>query len=174
MTLNAKNLALARAGLKMRLAAARPARRVVVRAAPEPPTESSPEPERVRAADAAAPPPPPPPAKKDIGFSEAMAFSGPAPETINGRLAMLGFIAALGAEAASGETIYQQIADAEPSIFFAFIMFAAASLIPTLKGVKKEKFAFFSPEAEMLNGRAAMIGFALLLAIEAKSGAAFF
>merc|ERR1711977_590375 len=97
-----------------------------------------------------------------------------APETINGRLAMLGFIAALGAEASSGETIFQQVGDAEPSILFAFIMFAAASLIPIFKGVKKEKFAFFSPEAEMLNGRAAMIGFALLLAIEAQSGSAFF
>ena len=103
-----------------------------------------------------------------------MAFAGSAPETVNGRLAMLGFIAALGAEASSGETVFQQVGDAEPSILFAFIMFAAASLIPILKGVKKEKFAFFSPEAEMLNGRAAMIGFALLLAIEAKSGAAFF
>ena len=87
---------------------------------------------------------------------------------------MLGFIAALGAEASSGETIFQQVGDAEPSILFAFIMFAAASLIPIFKGVKKEKFAFFSPEAEMLNGRAAMIGFALLLAIEAQSGSAFF
>merc|ERR1712157_176043 len=47
-------------------------------------------------------------------------------------------------------------------------------LLPIFKGVKKEKFAFFSPEAEMLNGRAAMIGFALLLAIEAQSGTAFF
>merc|ERR1712174_111738 len=120
------------------------------------------------------PPPPPPPAKKDVTFGEAMAFSGAGPETINGRLAMLGFIAALGAEASSGESIFQQIGDAEPSILFAFIMFAAASLIPIFKGVKKEKFAFFSPEAEMLNGRAAMIGFALLLAIEAQSGSAFF
>merc|ERR1739848_753138 len=123
---------------------------------------------------AATPPPPPPPVKKSISFGDAMAFSGAGPETINGRLAMLGFISALGAEAASGESIFQQVGDAEPSILFAFVMFAAASLIPIFKGVKKEKFAIFSPEAEMLNGRAAMIGFALLIAIEAKSGAAFF
>merc|ERR1719454_146152 len=101
-----------------------------------------------------------------------MAFSGAGPETINGRLAMLGFISALGAEAASGESIFQQVGDAEPSILFAFVMFAAASLIPIFKGVKKERFAIFSPEAEMLNGRAAMIGFALLIAIEAKTGIA--
>merc|ERR1711924_214065 len=152
--------------LRMRTSAPRPARFVSVRAAPDPPQA----PEPTTTAEATTPPPPPPaPVKKDLSFGDAMAFAGPAPETINGRLAMLGFIAALGAEAASGETVFQQIGDAEPSI-----LFAAASLIPTLKGVKKEKFAFFSPEAEMLNGRAAMIGFALLLAIEAKSGAAFF
>merc|ERR1712100_925970 len=144
--------------------------RVVVRAAPEP-EATTPAPE---VNSATPPPPPPPPAKKEVTFGETMAFSGSGPETINGRLAMLGFIAALGAEASSGETIFQQVGDAEPSILFAFIMFAAASLIPIFKGVKKEKFAFFSPEAEMLNGRAAMIGFALLLAIEAQSGTAFF
>merc|ERR1712157_218701 len=169
MTVANKMTAARGLSLKQRTSAPRPARFVSVRAAPEPP--QAPEPERVCAAEAA---PPPPPAKKDVSFGDAMAFSGPAPETINGRLAMLGFIAALGAEAASGETVFQQIGDAEPSILLAFIMFAAASLIPTLKGVKKEKFGFFSPEAEMLNGRAAMIGFALLLAIEAKSGSAFF
>merc|ERR1711977_190217 len=115
--------------------------RVVVRAAPEPEARTS----APEGNSATPPPPPPPPAKKEVTFGETMAFSGSGPETINGRLAMLGFI-----------------------------MFAAASLIPIFKGVKKEKFAFFSPEAEMLNGRAAMIGFALLLAIEAQSGSAFF
>merc|ERR1711977_638442 len=81
--------------------------RVVVRAAPEP-----------EASSATPPPPPPPPAKKEVTFGETMAFSGSGPETINGRLAMLGFIAALGAEASSGETIFQQVGDAEPSILF--------------------------------------------------------
>merc|ERR1712241_1386153 len=148
-------------------ASVRRANRVVVRASEKPPTTEA-------SNSAATPPPPPPPVKKSISFGDAMAFSGAGPETINGRLAMLGFISAHGAEAASGESIFQQVGDAEPSILFAFIMFAAASLIPIFKGVKKEKFAFFSPEAEMLNGRAAMIGFALLLAIEAQSGSAFF
>jgi Chlorophyll A-B binding protein len=34
--------------------------------------------------------------------AEIMAFSGPAPEIINGRLAMLGFLSAVAAEAVSG------------------------------------------------------------------------
>merc|ERR1712094_103155 len=125
MTVATKMTAARGLSLRMRTSAPRPARFVSVRAAPEPP--QSPEPERVRASETAAPPPPPPaPVKKDLSFGDAMAFAGPAPEIINGRLAMLGFIAALGAEAASGETVFQQIGDAEPSI-----LFAAASLIPT-------------------------------------------
>jgi len=38
-------------------------------------------------------------------FGDLMAFSGPAPELINGRLAMLGFIAAVVAELNSGESV---------------------------------------------------------------------
>jgi hypothetical protein len=38
-----------------------------------------------------------------------MAFDGAAPELINGRLAMLGFLAALGAEVASGQGVIQQV-----------------------------------------------------------------
>ncbi len=83
--------------------AARPARFMRVRAEPEK--------EPIVAASEPVTPPPPPPAKKAVTFGEAMAFSGSAPETINGRLAMLGFVAALGAEASSGETIFQQVAD---------------------------------------------------------------
>merc|ERR1711990_1224877 len=91
-------------------ASVRRANRVVVRASEEPPT--------TEASNSAATPPPPPPVKKSVSFGDAMAFSGAGPETINGRLAMLGFISALGAEAASGESIFQQVGDAEPSILF--------------------------------------------------------
>ena len=66
--------------------AARPARFMRVRAEPEK--------EPIVAASEPVTPPPPPPAKKAVTFGEAMAFSGSAPETINGRLAMLGFVAA--------------------------------------------------------------------------------
>merc|ERR1712113_1017907 len=79
--------------------------------------------EKPEAPEAAAPPPAP----KSVSFGEAMAFSGAAPETINGRLAMLGFVAALGAEASSGETVFQQVGDATAPIAFAFVLFAAAS-----------------------------------------------
>jgi hypothetical protein len=62
-----------------------------------------------------------------------MAFNG-APELINGRLAMLGFVAALGAELFSNETVVQQITgNGSEWIAFAFVLFAGASLVPIFK-----------------------------------------
>merc|ERR1719271_822684 len=103
------------------------------------------------------------------GLKDAMAFSA-APEIINGRLAMLGFVA----ELASGKSVVAQMAMGQPQILFHFALFAAASLIPIMKGAKEEEFGPFSPKAELLNGRAAMIGFALLLVLEGTSGSALF
>ena len=48
--------------------------------------------------------------------------------------------------------------------------FIAASLIPLLSSTKRNAFGPFTPWAEMVNGRAAMIGFSLLLACEAARG----
>ncbi len=55
-----------------------------------------------------------------------------------------------------------------------FCLSAGASLIPLFKGAKNEAFGPFSPKAELINGRAAMIGFAAMLAIEAVKGSALF
>jgi hypothetical protein len=101
-----------------------------------------------------------------------MAFSGPAPETINGRLAMLGFFAAAGAELSTGTTVLDQLAAAPVPILATFAIFAAASFIPMLQGAKGETIGPFNPAAEMLNGRAAMIGLVALLAYEAVNGSA--
>ena len=43
-----------------------------------------------------------------LSLGDMMAFSGPAPELINGRLAMVAFVAALGAELSSGESVIRQ------------------------------------------------------------------
>ena len=75
-----------------------------------------------------------------------MGFSGPAPEAINGRLAMLGFIAAVAAELSSGQSVLAQLRDAPTPILGAFVLFAAASLVPILKGANlKESFGPFNP-----------------------------
>lgn len=114
------------------------------------------------------------PAGSNPGIAELMAFAGPAPETINGRLAMLGFVAAVGAELSTGQRITAQLHDTPVAIALAFIVFAAASLIPMLRNKKVESAGPFTPKAELWNGRAAMIGFATILVVEGIKGAAFF
>ena len=110
-----------------------------------------------------------------VGLGDLMAFSGPAPELINGRLAMLAFVAALGAELSTGESVMRQLADEPTGVILAATTFAAASLIPLLSSSRREAFGPFTPSAEMLNGRAAMLGFASLLVVEAvRGGSALF
>jgi len=82
-----------------------------------------------------------------------MGFSGSAPELINGRLAMLGFTAALGAELASGRDVFQQLQGGMPILVgWVAMLFIGGSLAPILKGAKREPFLFFTPEREMFNG----------------------
>jgi hypothetical protein len=129
--------------------------------------------------DAATPATPTPaPAKPKVskkGFGDVMAFSGPGPETINGRLAMLGFTSAIGVELANHHQLATQIADPASLTWFAttVALFSAASLIPMFKGVSTEEKskAFWSSTAEMWNGRAAMLGLSLLALTEYLKGA---
>jgi hypothetical protein len=51
---------------------------------------------------------------------------------------------------------------------------AAATFAPMLKSAGEKSNGPFTPSAELLNGRAAMIGFASLLITEGISGKAFF
>ncbi|KAF7116584.1 hypothetical protein RHSIM_Rhsim02G0029000 [Rhododendron simsii] len=56
-------------------------------------------------------PPPPPKAKVSTDFFNVFAFSVPAPERINGRLAMIGFVAAITLELSKGEDMFAQISN---------------------------------------------------------------
>lgn len=103
-----------------------------------------------------------------------MAFSGTAPEAINSRLAQLGFVSALGAELATGAPVTQQLSQDGALVLCTVVAISCASLIPLLLGKEIEGWGPFTPRAEMLNGRAAMIGFAALLVIEAIRGQALF
>ena len=86
-----------------------------------------------------------------------MAFDGAAPELINGRLAMVGFLAALGAELSSGEGVIMQLNDAPGPVLVTFSLIAAATFFPLLEGQKPDaqNTGPFTAAAEMLNGRAA-------------------
>lgn len=104
---------------------------------------------------------------------EAQSFDGPAPETINGRLAMLGITSALAAEFVTGVGLREQWLDAPAPILFSFAIIAIASYIPILKGfTRKEPFAngIWQTKAENWNGRVAMMGFTALIITEALSG----
>lgn len=56
----------------------------------------------------------------------------------------------------------------------AFGLFIAASLIPIFANKPASAVGPFAPAAELLNGRAAMLGFAILLTLEAINNAPLF
>ena len=170
--------ALARRGALLRVYAEEP------KAAP---TTSEPLEAAAAPAEGAAAPAAPAAPKQEEGldFFKLMGFGGPAPEVINGRAAMLGFLAAVGAELATQDSIFKQLGEGGAGgMIFVFAAVTAASFAPIfngqdaqksfLKNSQPEEFGPFNAQAEMLNGRAAMMGLLFLLAAEASQGKAFF
>jgi len=100
--------------------------------------------------------------------SDIMSFSGLLPELINSRAAMFGMLAALGAELGTRQPVFVQIQTAPLAILGAFVTIIVASIIPALRGADMEQKGAgpFTKEAEVLNGRIAMVAFALLIAVE--------
>ena len=99
----------------------------VVRAAEEPAAETTEE---------APAEPVIPAAPTSFTLQQAFAFTGPegsnfagsGPELMNGRLAMVGFVAAAGAEIATGEPVYQQFGEATTQIVLAIALLTACLL----------------------------------------------
>lgn len=142
------------------------------------------------------PPPPPPPAAgrspagsssralasppsrpRRVSLFNAFKFAGPAPETINGRLAMTFLLYGASLEASSGLTAAQLgsrlLADplgADPRGLALAALIVAASLAPITRGAVSEPFGVFTPRAERVNGRAAMLAIAAVLALESRAG----
>lgn len=113
-------------------------------------------------------------------FWSVFAFDGAAPETINCRLAMLGFVWAVIAEKATGLTVLEQLFSPGQTglVFFigAIQIFTYASLVPIMNGESTDARSFgpFTARAERWNGRAAMIGFAALIITELFTHSAIF
>jgi hypothetical protein len=108
----------------------------------------------------------------DKSFTGVFAFDGAAPETINGRLAMLGLVWAFIAEKATGLTVFEQLYTPGQTglVFFvgAVQLFTYASLVPIMNGESTDARSFgpFTARAERWNGRLAMIGFLSLVVTE--------
>lgn len=118
-------------------------------------------------------PPSPVKPKVSTNFFDVFSFAGPAPETINGRLAMLGFTTALAVELFRGEDLATQIGFGGVQWFIVVaVIFTAASLVPMFKGVTVESKSkpIFSSTAEKWNGRFAMIGLISLAITEFVKG----
>ncbi|KAJ8765821.1 hypothetical protein K2173_015701 [Erythroxylum novogranatense] len=123
------------------------------------------------------PQPQPTPARKKVStkFSDVLAFSGPAPERINGRLAMIGFVAAMAVELSNGQDVFSQISNGGiPWFLGTSLVLSLASLIPLFKGVSAESKSegFMTSDAELWNGRFAMVGLVALAFTEFVKGGA--
>jgi uncharacterized protein YbjT (DUF2867 family) len=105
---------------------------------------------------------------------ELMSFGGAAPETINGRVAMVSILAALWLEAHGGGTLAAQADAAQlhpwPEVIAAGV--TAASLPPLLRGVSPAdaQAGPFRAATETLHGRIAMLALALMAVLEAAHG----
>ncbi|KVH91690.1 Chlorophyll A-B binding protein [Cynara cardunculus var. scolymus] len=103
-------------------------------------------------------PPPPPAPKVSTKFTDVLAFSGPAPERINGRLAMIGFVATMAVELSSGQDVFTQISNGGVTVFVVTsVVLSVASLVPLLKGVsvQSKSKGIMTSDAELWNGRVA-------------------
>ena len=88
---------------------------------------------------------------------------------------MVGIMAVSYKEALTGEMAYDQLVHCTVGVALALAVGVVySSLAPILKGVKQEAFGPFSPKAEVTNGRAAMLGFAVLVWLELNAGSPFF
>ncbi len=91
------------------------------------------------------------------------------------RLAMLGAAAAISNEWSTHESIATQFAHCWFGVLLYVAAISYASVTPLMKGADlREAFGPFSPLAEKINGRAAMIGITLMILIENATGHAIF
>ncbi|XP_039163758.1 early light-induced protein 2, chloroplastic [Eucalyptus grandis] len=111
--------------------------------------------------------------KVSTGFTDVFAFSGPAPERINGRLAMIGFVAAIAVELSNGQDLFTQISEGGiPWFIGTSILLSVASLVPLFQGVTAESKSdgLMTSDAELWNGRLAMLGLVALAFTEYVKG----
>ncbi|KAH9608899.1 hypothetical protein KSS87_011736 [Heliosperma pusillum] len=120
-------------------------------------------------------PAPKPLPKVSTKFGDLFAFGGPAPERINGRLAMIGFVAAVAVELSNGTDLFEQISNGGGQWFLGTsILLSVASLVPLFQGKRAEAKTdgLMNSDAEIWNGRFAMMGLVALAFTEYVKGGA--
>lgn len=97
-----------------------------------------------------------------------MDFDGMAPETINGRLAMMGIVPYMVIKATTESTMLDQFNQNSFLIVLSSVAIAMGSLVVMAKNIqpKDEEIGIFNAKAELTNGRVAMIGIASALIVE--------
>jgi hypothetical protein len=103
-----------------------------------------------------------------------MAVFGPAPEVINARLAMVAFAASAAAEVEGGGSVLVQAQTASTGVAALCAVITLASLVPICAGVKRQGPGPFTTDAELVNGRLAMLAFAAQLGLEQQFGNTLF
>eukprot|EP00877_Chromochloris_zofingiensis_P003739 jgi/Chrzof1/13366/Cz07g30110.t1_ELIP2[v5.2] len=105
------------------------------------------------------------------------------PETINGRAAMLGFVAGAAAEIFGAGPILGQLSRSPQPVLVIIALIMAGSIIPIYKGTKGEYLdslqdtytlpeGVFTEPNERVHGRLAMLGLGALIVIELIKGSA--
>lgn len=97
-----------------------------------------------------------------------MHFDGVAPETINGRLAMIGIVPYIVVNATSNSTMLSQFEQNTALILLMSAAIIFGSLIVMVQNIKpKDKESdIFTADAELVNGRVAMLGILYALIFE--------
>jgi hypothetical protein len=84
-------------------------------------------------------------------------------ELLNGRMAMIGFTAGAFRQALYGETVWRQVASTGGFAYlFAYGVILLAGVLNRQFGSPPKGIGPFTPTAELINGRAAMVGYAIL------------